>query len=86
MRMCLQNYDREEEAGTPTHVVNWVNGVLQGEHDPIVSTTLCNTYTAFVNEFTVCSQRSDLKSGKILVKMCWYKFYVFAIKNRTQIH
>ncbi|KAH3886352.1 transgelin-3-like isoform X2 [Dreissena polymorpha] len=33
-----QNYDREEEAGTPTHVVNWVNGVLQGEHDPIPGT------------------------------------------------
>lgn len=32
------NYDREEEAGTPTHVVNWINAVTQGEHDPIPET------------------------------------------------
>lgn len=30
-----QNYDREEEAGTPTAVVNWVNAIIDGEHDPI---------------------------------------------------
>lgn len=26
-----QNYDREEEAGTPGCVVDWINGVLEGE-------------------------------------------------------
>jgi len=39
-----QNYDREEAAGTPTHVVNWVNAVIQGEHDAIPGTdwkTIC---------------------------------------------
>lgn len=33
-----QNYDREEAAGTPTHVVNWMNAICQGEHDPISDT------------------------------------------------
>ena len=37
---CLQNYDREEEAGTPAAVVNWINAVIAGEHDPIVSSLL----------------------------------------------
>jgi len=26
------NYDREEQAGTPVHIVQWVNSHLQGEH------------------------------------------------------
>uniref|UniRef100_A0A194AN89 Putative transgelin-like protein-3 n=1 Tax=Pinctada fucata TaxID=50426 RepID=A0A194AN89_PINFU len=39
------NYDREEQAGTPVHVVNWINGLMQGEHDPIPATdwkSICN--------------------------------------------
>ncbi|XP_076114187.1 myophilin-like isoform X2 [Mytilus galloprovincialis] len=39
------NYDREEAAGTPTHVVNWVNAILGSEHDPIPGTdwkSICN--------------------------------------------
>jgi len=28
------NYDREEAAGTPTHVVNWINGVVGTANDP----------------------------------------------------
>lgn len=31
---CMQNYDREEQAGTPTHVVNWINGVIGTANDP----------------------------------------------------
>ncbi|XP_063400464.1 transgelin-2-like isoform X6 [Mytilus trossulus] len=39
------NYDREEAAGTPTHVVNWVNAMVGSEHDPIPGTdwkSICN--------------------------------------------
>ena len=39
------NYDREEAAGTPTHIVNWVNGLLGSEHDPIPGNdwkSICN--------------------------------------------
>ncbi|XP_045174317.2 transgelin-2-like isoform X1 [Mercenaria mercenaria] len=30
-----QNYDREEAAGTPKAVKEWMNAICQGEHDPI---------------------------------------------------
>ncbi|XP_045174180.1 transgelin-3-like isoform X4 [Mercenaria mercenaria] len=33
-----QNYDREEAAGTPTHIINWMNAICDGEHDPIPNT------------------------------------------------
>lgn len=33
-----ENYDREEASGTPTHVTNWVNGIITGEHEPIPGT------------------------------------------------
>ncbi|KAL5006664.1 hypothetical protein ScPMuIL_015470 [Solemya velum] len=29
------NYDREDQAGTPMHVVNWVNALIEGEHSLI---------------------------------------------------
>lgn len=32
------NYDREEAAGTPTHITNWVNAIIEGEHDLIPAT------------------------------------------------
>ncbi|KAK3608495.1 hypothetical protein CHS0354_010344 [Potamilus streckersoni] len=39
------NYDREEQAGTPKHIVNWLNAHIQGEHDPCPGDdwkTICN--------------------------------------------
>uniref|UniRef100_K1RG91 Transgelin-2 n=1 Tax=Magallana gigas TaxID=29159 RepID=K1RG91_MAGGI len=39
------NYDREEEAGTPVHIVNWLNQMLEGEHPKCESTdwkSICN--------------------------------------------
>lgn len=50
------NYDREEAAGTPTHIVNWVNAVTEGEHDKIPG-----------NDWkTICTH---LRDGVMLCKM-----------------
>lgn len=36
-QLLFQNYDREEQAGTPQAIVNWVNAILNGKHEPCVS-------------------------------------------------
>ena len=36
-KLSLQKYDQEEKRGTPQRVMEWMNAVLQGQHDSCVS-------------------------------------------------
>jgi len=53
-----QNYDREEEAGTPRYVVDWINGQLEGEpgYEPL-------------KEYDWKSICLHLKSGAVLCQL-----------------
>ncbi|XP_048729447.2 rac guanine nucleotide exchange factor B-like isoform X1 [Ostrea edulis] len=57
------NYDREEEAGTPVHIVNWLNDVLNGEHEQCAGTDWKSICTYLRDGVALCKL-----INKLLVK------------------
>ncbi|XP_064603581.1 transgelin-2-like [Liolophura sinensis] len=48
------NYDREEAAGTPQAIVTWVNGVIQGQHDPCPNASFESIAAYFKDGIALC--------------------------------
>ncbi|XP_022291696.1 transgelin-3-like isoform X3 [Crassostrea virginica] len=64
------NYDREEEAGTPVHIVNWLNQMLEGEHSKCESTDWKSICTYLRDGVALCKLINKLlqKEGKPAVQ------------------
>ncbi|XP_062588544.1 transgelin-3-like isoform X1 [Saccostrea cucullata] len=60
------NYDREEEAGTPVHIVNWLNEMLAGEHPKCEATDWKSICTYLRDGVALCKLINKLlqKDGR----------------------